>query len=126
MSLLSTSNKTSGHVLRDSHPKLKQSSAVLVVDQDPDARETLRRLLSKQCALIEFADSVESGKLLRERYKFDLLILNIELPGQSGIDWLRELREQGSTVSVILLTENADLEIAISALRTGACDFRAR
>ena len=43
--------------------------------------------------------------------------------GQSGMDWLRALRNEGSTVSVILLTDNADLETEISALRTGACDY---
>src|SRR5690606_26557664 len=54
---------------------------------------------------------------------FDLMILDIALPGKSGIEWLRELREAGVGVDVILITAFADLESAIDALRGGASDF---
>src|SRR5690606_21416479 len=50
-------------------------------------------------------------------------ILDIALPGKSGIEWLGELREAGSGVDVILITAFADLESAIDALRSGASDF---
>jgi len=51
------------------------------------------------------------------------VILDITLPGKNGITWLRELRDQGYSGEVILITAFADLETAIEALRAGASDF---
>ena len=53
----------------------------------------------------------------------DLIILDISLPGQNGLSWLKALREQGFLGDVILITAFADLETAIEALRAGASDF---
>src|SRR5690606_35280786 len=53
----------------------------------------------------------------------DLVVLDISLPGKSGVEWLKELREQGFTGEVILITAFADLDTAIEALRAGASDF---
>ena len=51
------------------------------------------------------------------------VILDITLPGKSGIAWLKELREQGYAGEVVLITAFADLDTAIEALRAGASDF---
>jgi two-component system NtrC family response regulator len=100
-----------------------QSSAILVVDDEPGMRNFLQRALEKHCALFEVADSVEAGEELRKRYHFDLMIVDIRLPGRSGVDWLQELRKQGTHADVIFMTAYADLQVAIAALRVGAADF---
>ena len=53
----------------------------------------------------------------------DLIILDISLPGRSGVAWLKDLRDQGFSGEVILITAFADLDTAIEALRAGASDF---
>jgi DNA-binding NtrC family response regulator len=57
------------------------------------------------------------------RLHFDLIVLDIALPGKSGIEWLHELREGGFNGDVILITAFADMDTAIEALRAGASDF---
>ena len=97
--------------------------AILVVDDEPGMRNFLQRSLQAKCALLEVADSVEAAELLRQRYHFDLMIVDIRLPGLSGVEWLQNLRDQGTQTDVIFMTAYADLETAIAALRAGAADF---
>jgi len=97
--------------------------AILVVDDEEGMRSFLQRALAPRCARVEVAGDVEEARELMTRVHFDLMILDIALPGKSGIEWLRELREAGVGVDVILITAFADLESAIDALRGGASDF---
>jgi DNA-binding NtrC family response regulator len=100
-----------------------RNAAVLVVDDEPGMRNFLSKALKPHCALVEAADSAETAEALRRRYHFDLMILDIRLPGRSGVEWLDELRAQDVRSDVILMTAYADLETAIQALRAGAADF---
>jgi two-component system NtrC family response regulator len=109
--------------LGDQMASPRRSSAVLVVDDEPGMRNFLLKALEQECALVETADSVESAEELRQRYHFDLLIVDIRLPGRSGVEWLEELRDQDVTTDVIVMTAYADLETSIAALRGGASDF---
>jgi len=101
----------------------KEPVSVLVVDNEPGMRNFLYRALARRYALVEVAESVEAGEALRQRCHFDLLVVDIRLPGTSGVDWLRALREQGVRADVIFMTAYADLDTAIAALRAGASDF---
>jgi DNA-binding NtrC family response regulator len=97
--------------------------SVLVVDDEPGMRSFLARALTPRCGRVETLGSVEEAEPLLARSRFDLIVLDITLPGKSGIVWLAELREKGFTGDVILITAFADLEAAIEALRAGAADF---
>lgn len=98
-------------------------AAILVVDDEPGIRSFLQRYLKKTYALVETAEDVETAETLRARCHFDLMIVDIRLPGESGLDWLARLREQGENAEVIFMTAHADMEMAIEALRAGASDF---
>jgi DNA-binding NtrC family response regulator len=97
--------------------------SVLVVDDEPGMINFLGRALSTRCDGVETVGSAEAAARVVGRKRFDLIILDITLPGQSGIDWLKDLRTQGFAGEVILMTAFADLETAIDALRAGASDF---
>jgi two-component system NtrC family response regulator len=99
------------------------SCSVLVVDDEPGIRNFLQRALQDKCALLEVAGSVEAAEAIRQRCHFDLLVVDIRLPGQSGIDWLESLRAQGARSDVIFISAYADLDTAIAALRAGAADL---
>lgn len=103
--------------------RLLRSAAILVVDDEPGMRNFLKRALESRCALLEVAGSAEEAEALRLRFHFDLLLVDIRLPGLSGLDWLGKLRERGVRTHVIYMTAYADLEMAIAALRNGADDF---
>ena len=98
-------------------------SSVLIVDDEPGIRRFLQKGLAKRFSLIEVAEDVDTAEELRQRCHFDLIISDIRLPGASGVEWVTELREQGSTTAVIFITAYADLQSAIAALRAGAADF---
>lgn len=97
--------------------------SVLVVDDEPGMRNFLQRSLEPKCALVQVAASAEEAEALRQRFHFDLMIVDIRLPGGSGIEWLDSLRKRNVRTDVILITAYADLETAIAALRIGAVDF---
>ena len=97
--------------------------SVLVVDDEEGMRNFLERTLARRCGMVQSAADAEHAAALMARLHFDLLVLDIALPGKSGIEWLHELREHGYAGDVILITAFADMETAIDALRGGASDF---
>ncbi len=99
------------------------NAAVLVVDDEPGMRNFVSKALARRCALVESADSVDAAEQLRERYHFDLIVLDVRMPGRSGLDWLAELRDRDVRTDVIVMSAFADLDGAIAALRAGAADF---
>jgi len=107
----------------DELDSLLKSAAILVVDDEPGMRNFLKRALEKRCALLEVAASAEEAEALRLRVHFDLLLVDIRLPGLTGLEWLRQLRDRGVRTHVIYMTAFADLEMAVEALRNGADDF---
>ena len=98
-------------------------AAVLVVDDEPGMRNFLVKTLGPRAGQVMAAGSAEEAEDLLRRHRFDLLILDITLPGKSGITLLKDLREQGNPCEVVLITAFADLDTAIEALRAGASDF---
>jgi DNA-binding response OmpR family regulator len=64
---------------------------VLVVDDEPGMLSFLQRALSSRCGVVDCAASVEAARPLIQRNLYDLVVLDIALPGCSGIDWLHEV-----------------------------------
>jgi DNA-binding NtrC family response regulator len=97
--------------------------SILIVDDEPGMRNFLVKTLVPRCRTVHSAGSAEEGTQYLQAQHFDLIILDISLPGQSGVGWLKVLREGGYRGHVILITAFADLDTAIEALRAGASDF---
>ncbi len=111
---------------RDAETHSAQDAAapsVLVVDDEEGVRSFLTRALERRGWRVDTAGSAEDGAVLLENHPVDVIVLDIALPGQSGLDWLRGLQESGFTGEVILITAFADMNTAIAALRAGAADF---
>src|SRR5438477_3488400 len=95
---------------------------ILVIDDEMGPRESLRMLL-KPNYQVHTADKVEAGlRILREK-KPDAVISDIRMPGTSGIEGLRKIREIDPHLSVIMLTGFGALETAKEAVRLGANDY---
>lgn len=97
--------------------------SVLVVDDEPGMRAILKKALSKKFSQVDTAESIEEAEELRKRCHFDLLIVDINLPGRSGIEWHEAFDPSTRRSDVIFMTGYADLDTAIKALRAGASDF---
>ncbi|MDD3352937.1 sigma-54 dependent transcriptional regulator [Zoogloea sp.] len=97
--------------------------AVLVVDDETGVRNFLERALRARGCRVDVAGSAEEGALRLQEHHFDAIVLDIALPGRSGMEWLKNLRNGGFGGDVILITAFADIETAIDALRAGASDF---
>ncbi len=99
------------------------NASILVVDDEPGMRNFLVKTLAPRAGQVLAAGTAEAAEELLQRHRFDLVILDITLPGKSGITLLRDMRAQGNGCEVVLITAFADLDTAIEALRAGAGDF---
>ncbi|MDP3322790.1 MAG: response regulator, partial [Hydrogenophaga sp.] len=91
--------------------------SILIVDDEQGMLNFLVKTLAPRCQFVMSASSAEEGAEWLRGHHADLVILDISLPGKNGVRWLKELREQGFTGEVILITAFADLDTAIEALR---------
>jgi DNA-binding NtrC family response regulator len=98
-------------------------ASVFVVDDEPGMRHFLEKTLAPRAGQVLAAESAEEAEALLLKHRFDLVILDISLPGKNGIELLKDLRAQGNLCEVVLITAFADLDTAIEALRAGAGDF---
>jgi FixJ family two-component response regulator len=94
-----------------------------VIDPDPVARSGLRTLLHGLGIDVSTFDSAESYLLAQSGRHLACLIVDLLLPGMSGLELLRRLRSAGNDVPVILLADESDVPTAVAAMREGATDF---
>src|ERR1700674_3149371 len=100
----------------------QQTPQVLVIDDEIGPRESLRMLL-KPDYNVHTADCVEAGIRMLNEKQPDTIIMDIRMPGATGIEGLRKIREIDPHLSVIMLTGFGALETAQEALRLGASDY---
>jgi two-component system, NtrC family, response regulator PilR len=96
---------------------------VLIADDERSIRELLEIFLKKEGFTVTSANSAEQALELTKSNEFDLIVSDIKMADMTGIDLLREVREQGFTGQFILLTAFATAETAIQALKMGAYDY---
>jgi FixJ family two-component response regulator len=94
-----------------------------VIDPDPVARNGLRALLQRLGVDVSTFDSAESYLLASNGRHLACLIVDLLLPGMSGLELLRRLRSAGNDVPVVLLADESDVPTAVAAMREGATDF---
>ena len=96
---------------------------VLLVEDKPELRAMLRKALERAGYTVEEAPDGNSAidKVRSRRYL--LVLSDLKLPGNSGIDVLREARRVDSTLPFIILTAYGSVEEAVTAMKEGAYDF---
>jgi len=97
--------------------------SILVVDDEQGICDFLKRALCKQYALVDIASDTRQAQQLKAKNFYDLLIVDINMPGQSGLDWVQQFDQSMPSTEVIFMTGFAELENAIAAVRLGAGDF---
>ncbi len=99
-----------------------QKKHILVVDDDTRLRSLLQRFLLKSDFLVSSAKNANEARARLSQYDFDLIILDIMMPEESGLEFLQKLRLE-SDVPVILLTAMGETADRIAGLETGADDY---
>ncbi len=95
---------------------------VLVVDDETGVRESLRMLLKQECEVVT-ADGVDAGLRAMAELPMDLVLLDLVMPGRSGIEFLEELQEQADAPPVVVLTATKTVSSAVEAMKLGAADY---
>lgn len=98
---------------------------LLVVDDDTRLRALLQRFLRENGFLVSSAKGAAEARLMLQQYKFDLLIVDIMMPEESGLEFLSRLRRENA-VPVILLTAMGETGDRIAGLESGADDYLAK
>lgn len=96
------------------------SASILVVDDEPEVRTSLRRLISSLGHDVKVAASAEEADTWLSSQPFDLVLLDIELPRMKGPEFLRWALERHPELAVIMLTGVDDPDVAIQCLDSGA------
>ena len=102
---------------------MPQLASVLVIDDEEIMREVIARLLRREGYLVKTVGSGEEGLEAAKDQPFDLVLLDLMLPGMGGLDVLSEFTGKFSQIEVIMVTAYASIENAVAATRKGAFDF---
>jgi len=103
----------------------KFEAHILVVDDDDRIRDLVKQYLNKNNYLVTTANNAENAKEKINLIKFDLIVLDIMMPGKSGIDFTIENKNKLYT-PIILLTAKGEAEERIYGLEIGADDYLAK
>ncbi|MFQ5657506.1 MAG: sigma-54-dependent transcriptional regulator [Candidatus Methylomirabilales bacterium] len=104
--------------MRQRHP-----IQVLVVDDERPTRVLMERELPQSGCVVTTAESGEEALDLLSRQDFDVVLLDLKMPGLGGMETLRRLRSSGVAAEVVVLTGHPELESAIEAMKLGAYDY---
>ena len=99
------------------------SGKILIVDDEPSLRQTLARILQRAGCEVTTAESGEQCLAFLETTPFDLIYLDIRMPGLSGLDLLQSIHASHPAIPVVLFTAQPDINSAVEALRRGAVDY---
>jgi len=95
---------------------------ILIVDDDDRIRDLLKEYLNENNFIVSTSENAENAKLKIDQFKFDLIVLDVMMPGQDGYDLTKEIR-QNIEVPIILLTAKGEVENRIKGLELGADDY---
>jgi DNA-binding NtrC family response regulator len=96
---------------------------LLLVDDEKRFTETLGKRLVARGLFVETANSGPEALAALESRPFDVVLLDVRMPGMDGLEVLRELKRAHPLVEVILLSGNASINAAIEGMRLGAMDY---
>ena len=97
-------------------------SHILIVDDDNRIRDLLRDYLSENNYIVSTAENADQAKERLKFLKFDIIILDVMMPGQNGYELTKEVKKQ-MKVPIILLTAKGEVENRIKGLELGADDY---
>lgn len=102
---------------------MSQKGHILIIDDEAPLRQTLARILQRAGYDVTTAESGEMGISILSSAIFDLVYMDIRMPGMSGLATLKAIQASQPNLPVILFTAQPDMHSAVEALRLGAIDY---
>jgi two-component system response regulator PhoP len=96
---------------------------LLIVEDEQNLRESLQERLRKEGFVVDSAKDGEEGLYFATEYPIDLAIVDLGLPGISGMDLIRRAREQGASMPILILTARDRWQDKVEGLQAGADDY---
>ena len=100
----------------------KNKSHILVVDDDNKIKELIKQFLNEKGYMVSTASNAEEAKFKINIFDFNLMVLDVMMPGQSGYELTKEIK-QSRNIPIILLTAKGEVENRIHGLELGADDY---
>lgn len=94
-------------------------SSILIVDHDPKTRESLREIIHEQRHAVTVAESTEFAVEEVKKQHFDVIFLDLSLPGTDGKQLLTAIKEKARDATIVIITTQADETTALKAVSTG-------
>jgi len=98
-------------------------ATILVIDDDDDIRFTIRRTLAKAGHVVSEAADLGIARDLNRSKAFDLILTDVRLGPENGLDFVRELRGEGFDGAIVVMTGESKIEDAVSAIQDGANNY---
>ena len=95
---------------------------ILIVDDDNRIRDLLKEYLKENDYIVSTSENAENAKVKLSHLKFDLIVLDVMMPGQDGYDFTKEIKKK-INIPIILLTAKGEVENRIKGLELGADDY---
>ncbi len=105
------------------HLMSEPASTVYVVDDDPSVRRAIKRLVESVGLEVELFESPQEFLNSRHRDVTSCLVLDIRLPGFSGLDFQRQLAQANIPIPIIFITAHGDIPMTVRAMKAGAVGF---
>lgn len=99
---------------------------LLLVDDDDELREDMTRFFSRRGYNVSECADGESALGFSDQRAFDVIVLDMMMPGISGLDVLKALRDRGTEAEIVMLTGEGSIETAVEAMKLGAREFLAK
>ena len=101
----------------------KGKGSVLIIDDAAEIRESIQMLLLSEGLTVDMAENGEAGLLKIEENVYDLVLLDLMLPGKSGMDVYKDVRRVDPALPVIIITAMGGVETAVTAIKEGCFDY---
>jgi len=101
----------------------ESAAQILAVDDEESIRNSLTAGLTKAGYWCEVAPSADEAASVLDKQEFDLVLLDINMPGRSGVEFLPELKSRWPDVAVVMLSGQTDMASAVQTMRDGAYDY---
>ena len=101
----------------------ENTAHILIVDDDRRIRSLLQKFLSENGYRTSIAGDAKEARQHLESLEFDLIVLDVMMPGETGMELTKDLRTKANAVPILLLTALADVDHRIEGLQTGADDY---
>lgn len=102
---------------------MKQKVSVLIVDDELIVRESLFHWFKKEGYTADTASSGEAALEMLEKKSFDILFVDMKMPGMDGLELVRQTRERYPDSSVVIITAYGSIDTAVTAMKKGAVDY---